>query len=83
MWNEPGWGPMMYGGWWFMPLFGIAFMVICIYLLSHFFSASGNKCGKSNQPEDVHDIFTELRREIHELRIEIKELRDQNKTNDE
>jgi hypothetical protein len=31
----------------------------------------------------VYDIFAELRREIHELRVEIKDLRNQNSPNDE
>ncbi len=80
MWNEPVWGPMMYGGWWFMPLFGIAFMVMCIYLFSRFFGATGNMCGSNNRLGDVQDIFAELRREIHGLRMEIKEMRNQNTT---
>jgi hypothetical protein len=72
---------MMYGGWWFMPLFGIVFMVLCIYMFSRFFGATGNMCAKNNQPGEMHDIFAELRREIHELRMEIKEIRNQNEKN--
>ena len=82
MWNETDWGPMMHGGWWFMPLIGILFMVIVIFLLSRFFGTNGGMCRRHNRPEDVQDIFAEIRREIHELRMEIKELRDQNKIND-
>ena len=66
-----------------MPLFGIVFMVICIYMFSRFFGAAGNMCGRNNQSGDVHDIFAELRREIHELRMEIKEMRKQNGTNNQ
>lgn len=81
MWNETGWGPMMYGGWWFMPLFGIIFMLICFFLFSRFFSAGGNMCQRKDQQGNMHDIIAELRREIHDLRMEIHELRSQIKTN--
>ena len=83
MWNEPVWGPMMYGGWWIMPLFGIVFMLICIYMFSRFFGANESMCSGSNQKGDVYDIFAELRREIHDLRMEIKEMRNQNGTNND
>ncbi len=75
MWNETYWGPMMFGGWWFMPLFGIVFMIVFFYLFSRFFSANGGMCGRRKQGEDVMNIIAEYRREIHELRMEIKELR--------
>lgn len=83
MWNEPVWGPMMYGGWWFMPLFGIVFMLLCIYMFSRFFGGNGSVCTGSTKKGEVYDIFAELRREIHELRVEIKDLRNQNSPNDE
>lgn len=81
MWNETYWGPMMHGGWWFMPVFGILFMVIMMYFFSRFFGVDGGMCGRHNKSEDIMSIFAEYRREIHEIRMEIKELRNQIKTN--
>jgi len=66
-----------------MPLFGIIFMLICFFLISRFFSAGGNMCRRKDQQGNMHDIFAELRREIHDLRMEIKDLRNRNRTNDE
>ena len=81
MWDETYWGPMMFGGWWFMPLLGIVFMVVFMYLFSRFFSANGGSCSRHKQGEDLMKIFAEYRREIHELRMEIKELRNRIDTN--
>ena len=82
MWNEPVWEPIMYGGWWLMPLFGISFMLLCVYMFSRFYGANRSMCSGSNQKEDVYDIFAELRREIHALRMEIKEMRNQPRKNE-
>ncbi len=77
MWNETYWGPMMTAGWWFMPLFGIVFMVIIFYLFSRVFHANGGVCGisRQNHDGDLMAIYAEYRREINDLRMEIKELR--------
>lgn len=66
-----------------MPLFGILFMVVLMYCFSRFFGVNRGICSSNrNQSNDVLSVFAELRREIHELRMEIKELRDKNMTND-
>ncbi len=70
-WYGPGWGYMY--GWWFMPLFGIVCMVIFFYVISRIFGGSGF-CKKPPCGNDQERI-DELKREILELREEIKGLK--------
>lgn len=67
----------MAGGWWFMPLFGLGFMLIFIFFLSRIFGA-GSGC-KRQPPEhydnyDNTDNTDNLKREISQLRAEITTL---------
>ncbi len=69
-WNGPGWGHM-YGGWWLMPLFGIVCMLIFLYFISRIFGSGGGFCGRHNDQGNQANT-DELRREIRELRAEMK-----------
>ena len=69
-WNGPG---AMFGGWWFMPLFGIIFMVIFFYFIARILGGNGF-CAR-NEPPVNQNGMDELRQEIRDLRAEIKVLR--------
>lgn len=43
-WNAQGWGPMY--GWWFMPFFGIIFLLLMLFIVRRFFGAGGWFCGR-------------------------------------
>ena len=72
-WNGPGpgWGPMY--GWWIMPIFGIVFLVIILFVISRFFG--GGFCGRPPLDRPGGDDIKELKQEIQELRDEIKALK--------
>ncbi len=65
-------GPMA-GGWWFMPLFGLSFMLIFIFFLSRIFG-TGSCCNR--QPPEHYDNTDDLKREISQLRAEITTLQE-------
>ena len=82
MWcNGPVWGSGY--GWWFMPLFGMLFMVIFLYVISRIFGNSGVHgffpCGRHASRKDQDDIV-ELKEEIRELRTEIRSLKENKKS---
>lgn len=64
----------MAGGWWFMPLFGLSFMLIFIFFLSRIFGTGS--CCKRLPPEhhDNYDTTDDLKQEISRLRDEITTL---------
>lgn len=72
-WNGPGpgWGPMY--GWWFMPIFGILFLLIVLFIASWFFGGRGGFCRRP--PADRDSDIDELRKEIKALRDEVRELK--------
>ncbi len=72
-WNGPGpgWGPMY--GWWIMPIFGIIFLLIILFIVSRFFGSGNGFCGKRERRDD--DGILELKKEIQELKEEIRELK--------
>lgn len=71
-WNGPGpgWGPMY--GWWFMPIFGIFFLLIVLFIVSRFIGGGGY-CRRP--PADRESGIDELRKEIKALRDEVRELK--------
>ncbi len=77
-WNGPGCGPMY--GWWFMPIFGILFLLIFLFVIGRFFGGWGGFCGRP--PADRDSSIDELRREIKALRDEVKELKDKDRKTD-
>jgi uncharacterized membrane protein len=60
-------------GWWFMPIFGIVFLLIVLFIVSRFFGSWGGFCGRP--PADRDSGIEELRKEISALRDEVKELK--------
>ncbi len=79
-WNGPGpgWGPMY--GWWIMPLFGILFLLIVLFIVGRFFGGWGGFCGRP--PADRDSGIDELRKEIKALRDEVKELKEKDRKAD-
>jgi hypothetical protein len=67
----------MAGGWWFMPLFGLGFMLIFIFFLSRIFGTSS--CYNRQPPEHFNNT-DDLKREISQLRAEINTLQEDNKS---
>jgi hypothetical protein len=74
-WNGPGpgWGPMY--GWWIMPIFGILFLLIVLFIVGRFFGGWGNFCGRPSVGPRDEEAFKELKKEIQELKEEIRELK--------
>lgn len=77
-WNGPGWVPMY--GWWIMPIFGILFLLIFLFIFSRFFGGGVGFCGRP--PADRDSGMEELRKEIKALRDEVKELKDKDRKAD-
>ena len=73
-WDGPGWGHM-YGGWWFMPVFGLFCMIIFLYVFSRIFGSGGGFCGRHDHQGNGANV-DELKREIQELRNEIKTMKE-------
>ena len=65
----------MNGGWWMMPLFGLFCMITFMYVASRIFSSGGGFCGRHEQQGNQTNT-DELRREIRELREDIKSLKE-------
>ena len=66
-WNGPH---SMWGMWWIFPLIGLAFMIVCLFVISRFFGAGVGFCG-SRRYNEIED----LRKEMRELKDEIAKLR--------
>ncbi len=66
-WNGPH---LMWGMGWIFPLIGFAFVIVCLFAISHLFRGEAGFCGgrRYNEVED-------LRREMRELKDEIAKLR--------
>lgn len=61
-------------GWWFMPVFAILFIVVILFFVGRFFS-SGGFCGRTPMNRSMEDKnVEEMRKEIQELRDEIRGL---------
>jgi hypothetical protein len=60
-------------GWWFMPIFGILFLLIVLFIASRFFGGRGGFCRRP--PADRDSDIDELRKEIKALRDEVRELK--------
>ncbi|MBC8208598.1 MAG: hypothetical protein H8E79_05475 [Desulfobulbaceae bacterium] len=74
MWNGSGWGPM-HGGW-FMPWFGLIFLVVCLY-----FVWRGSSCHSSSERDaGLRDDLRHLQEEMRELRRDLAELKKQDAT---
>ncbi len=58
--------------WWFMPIFGILFVLIVLFVIGRFFGGWGGFCGR---PPADRDSLDELRKEIKALRDEVRELK--------
>ena len=54
-----------------MPLFGLFCMIVFLYLFSRIFGSGGGLCGRRYHQVNGADV-DELRREIQELRNELK-----------
>jgi len=63
-----------------MPLFGLFCMVIFLYVISKIFGG-GSFCNRYNPRKDDSDDLELLKKEIQELRREIKTLRDAGHSN--
>ena len=78
-WYGPTWGPFM--GWWIMPLFGIVFLLICLFVLSRFMrGGSGSGCmmpkDHANTDRTKNDEkIDELKKEIESLREDVRNLK--------
>lgn len=82
MWcNGPMWGPGY--GWWFMPLFGIVFMVVFLYAISRIFGTSGFRgpfaCGRQDSGKDQGNT-EDLKEEVRALLAEIQALKENKKS---
>ncbi len=73
-WNGPGpgWGPMY--GWWIMPIFGIVFLLIVLFIVGRFFGGGVGFCGRPSAGQRDDEALKELKKEIQELKDEIREL---------
>lgn len=60
------------GSWWVVPLIGISFMIMMIFVMSRVFHARGGFSG--HMP---FDAASDLRREIRELKEELSRLKKQ------
>ncbi len=78
-WNGSGWGHM-HGGWWFMPIFGLLCMVIFLYVIRKIFG-NGSFCHRYHPQADDQESINSLKKEIQELRKEIKTLHDNDSNN--
>ena len=78
-WGENGCGGMM-GGWWFMPFFGLFWMFVFLYVISRIFG-NGPVGRRYDTGENNSENIRPLQNEIHELRQEIKALRDNKQNN--
>lgn len=58
-------------GWWIMPIFGIIFLVICLYFFSRFFGCGRGPMDHSGERAELED----MKNEIQSLRDEIRELK--------
>ncbi len=73
MWGPGPWGMSMWGFWWIFPLIGMAvcalFLIMMVRALAggHGFTCMGSHAGQARDDD--------LRREIRELREEIKQLK--------
>jgi hypothetical protein len=72
------WGPAGSGFWWVFPLIGLAMMIVMVFAClrmmggTHGFGCMGGHHGAG--PGDVAD----LRRELQELKDEVRKFRDRN-----
>jgi hypothetical protein len=75
MWGPGPWGTPMWGFWWVVPLIGLlvclAFLVMAIRFMS---TGRGFMCMGGHRAMG-DDAVAEMRREIHSLRDEIKQLK--------
>lgn len=72
-WNGPGCGPMY--GWWFMPIFGILFLLVFLFIGGRFFGGGAGFCGRPTAGTRDDEALKELKKEIQELKDEIRELK--------
>ena len=73
-WDHGGWGPMY--GWWFMPIFGLLFMLIFLYVMFRIFNRDRYSYGPfSDRHPGSNQEQEKLREEVKALRREVKELR--------
>lgn len=75
MWGPGPWGAPIWGGWWIFPLLGLLFivlmMVFCARMMRGTMGGAG-MCGHGGRHASETD---DLRREVRELREEIKQLK--------
>lgn len=69
-WNGPGCGPVY--GWWIMPILGIFFLLIFLFIFGRFFGAGF--CGRPPAGQRDDEALTVLKKEIQELKDEIRKL---------
>ena len=65
----------MGGFWWIFPLFGFLMFLVCLIVMIRFVSGGGRFMCMGGHHSDRTDDTAELRREVHELREEIKQLK--------
>lgn len=75
MWGWGPWGAPMWGVGWLFPLLGLLFVVVMVVFCARMMRGmmgGGGMCGHGGRPMGEAD---DLRREVHELREEIKQVR--------
>ena len=75
MWGAGPWGAPMWGFWWIFPLIGLLICLSFLVMAFRFMSTGrGLMCMGEHQGMG-NDEVAEMRREIHALREEIKQLK--------
>ncbi len=75
MWGPGSWGASMWGFWWIFPLIGLLICLVFVMAMVRFMGGRGVMC-MGDHRRHASDEGTELRREIRELRKELKHLKE-------
>ena len=76
MWGPGPWGAPMWGFGWIFPLIGLLLFLICVIAMIRFMSGGRRFMCMGGHDSDGTDEPAKLRREIHELREEVKQLKE-------
>jgi hypothetical protein len=75
MWGPGPWGAPMWGFWWIFPLIGVLVCLAMMFVAFRFMSTGRGFMCMGGHRAMGNDHVAEMRREIHALREEIKQLK--------